>query len=67
MRESIGPEGSFFGLIEEEVVLDDEELERELSEIDRLSPLFSDCRVCDKHSLNMRYNFVFVFYQTIIW
>lgn len=34
------------GLVADEIVLDDEELDRELSEIDRLSPLFSDCFVC---------------------
>ena len=42
----IGPEGSFLGLLDDEIVLDDEELDRALSEIDRLSPLFSDCPVC---------------------
>lgn len=40
------------GLVADEIVLDDEELDRELSEMDRLSPLFSDCFVCliTKHS-----------------
>ena len=54
----IGPEGSFLGLLDDEIVLDDEELDRALSEIDRLSPLFSDCPVCltneqtNKQSIN---------------
>ena len=41
----IGPEGSFFGLFADNLVLDDEELEEEFASMDHFSHLFHLC-VC---------------------